>query len=180
MRLVEIDSPTYGERQMADYVMERCAPLVCLCGRRRRRQNRRHYRQHLRPDARMTHPASDVLRPPRHGGAITGQRAVLPLTAALQARGHRLKADDLTAVAAILEALTVLSEGRLRHGPIEALLPWQRKSIWGSRVFDFSKVLSEQAYVLDLAGPVGTAASRCAQHRDLYRHRPGWGGPRGV
>ena len=45
------------------------------------------------------------------------------------------------------------------HRPIEVLFTVAEEVYTkGSAVFDFAKVMSEEAYVLDLAGPVGTAA----------------------
>lgn len=72
-----------------------------------------------------------------------------------------LGADDLTGVAAILEALTVIREQNLPHPDIEVLFfaaeePYCR----GSSVFDFSKVRARMGYVLDLDGRVGRIANR--------------------
>ncbi|HHT17138.1 MAG TPA: M20/M25/M40 family metallo-hydrolase [Papillibacter sp.] len=162
MRLVEIDSPTYGERQMADYVMERMRALGLFvleddAGDKIGGTTGNIYGLMRGDDSippLMFCAHLDTVEPSR------GKRAVLAPNGRITSAGDTvLGADDLTAVAAILEALTVLSEGRLRHGPIEVLFTVAEEVYCrGSRVFDFSKVLSEQAYVLDLAGPVGTAA----------------------
>lgn len=71
-----------------------------------------------------------------------------------------LGADDLTGIAAILEALTVIRENHLPHREIEVLFtvaeePYCR----GASVFDFSKLHAKTAYVLDLDGPIGTVAN---------------------
>jgi tripeptide aminopeptidase len=78
----------------------------------------------------------------------------------IRSRGNTvLGADDLTGVAAILEALTVIKEQNLSHGPIEVLFTVAEEVYTkGSHEFEFAKIMSEAAYVLDLAGPVGTAA----------------------
>ncbi|MBR6114536.1 MAG: M20/M25/M40 family metallo-hydrolase [Oscillospiraceae bacterium] len=72
-----------------------------------------------------------------------------------------LGADDAAGLAAILEALTVIRERDLPHPEIEVLFtaaeePYCR----GSAVFDYTALRSKTAYVLDLSGPVGTAAVR--------------------
>jgi tripeptide aminopeptidase len=86
--------------------------------------------------------------------------AVIREDGTITSRGDTvLGADDLTGVASILEALTVIKEQGLRHGPIEVLFTVAEEVYCkGSRVFDFTKVLSQEVYVLDLMGSVGTAA----------------------
>lgn len=70
-----------------------------------------------------------------------------------------LGADDAAGLAAILEALTSVKEDSLPHRTLEILFtiaeePYAR----GSEVFDYSKIRSKEAYVLDLTGSVGKAA----------------------
>jgi tripeptide aminopeptidase len=78
----------------------------------------------------------------------------------IRSRGKTvLGADDMAGVAAILEALQVIREKNLPHGPVEVLFTVAEEAYAkGAGVFDFAKLMSEEAYVLDLAGPVGTAA----------------------
>ncbi|MBQ8909600.1 MAG: M20/M25/M40 family metallo-hydrolase [Oscillospiraceae bacterium] len=70
-----------------------------------------------------------------------------------------LGADDCAGIASILEALTALKASGLPHRPIELLFtvaeePYCR----GVQALDLSRIRSGEAYVFDLAGPVGTAA----------------------
>lgn len=70
-----------------------------------------------------------------------------------------LGADDLAGVAAILEMLQVIKENDFAHPEIEVLFPVAEEPYaQGSSVFDYSKLHAKQAYVLDLSGKVGTAA----------------------
>ena len=70
-----------------------------------------------------------------------------------------LGADDAAGLAAILEALTVIREQGLPHPDIEVLFPVAEEPYClGTSVFDFSLTRARTAYVLDLTGPVGTAA----------------------
>ena len=70
-----------------------------------------------------------------------------------------LGADDCAGLAAILEALTVLRERGLPHPPIEILFT-AAEEIYGKggALFDYSRLKSKTAYVLDLSGPAGRAA----------------------
>ena len=70
-----------------------------------------------------------------------------------------LGADDCAGIASIIEALTVLKEQNLTHRPIEILFTAAEEPYCaGIREFDFTLLKSKEAYVLDLSGPVGTAA----------------------
>ncbi len=70
-----------------------------------------------------------------------------------------LGADDAAGLAAILEALTVIRERDLPHPDIEVLFPVAEEPYCrGTSVFDFGQVKARTAYVLDLTGPIGTAA----------------------
>ncbi len=71
-----------------------------------------------------------------------------------------LGADDAAGLAEILEALTVIKEKNLSHGLIEVVLPVAEEPYaQGSKVFDYDKLQAKTAYVLDLSGPVGRAAT---------------------
>lgn len=70
-----------------------------------------------------------------------------------------LGADDLAGIVAILEAVRTIREKGLRHRSIEVLFTIAEEVyIRGSEVFDFGMIKSKEAYILDLSGPVGTAA----------------------
>jgi len=70
-----------------------------------------------------------------------------------------LGADDLSGVVSILEAIRTIKEKRISHRSIEVLFTIAEEVyIQGSEVFDFSMIKAKEAYVLDLDGPVGTAA----------------------
>jgi tripeptide aminopeptidase len=148
MRLVEIDSPTYRERPLAGYVSERMRALKMFV---------------LEDGAgeKIGGDSGNIYGLMRGDDSIPPLMFCAHLDTVEPSRGKRavLAPDDLAGVAVILEALTVLHESGARHGPIEVLFTVAEEVYCkGSRVFDFSKVLSEEAYVLDLAGPVGTAA----------------------
>lgn len=161
-KLVAVDSPSFKERQMGDYVKGRLRSLGLIvieddagdkiggdCG---------NIYGYLRGDTDrkpiLFCAHLDTVEP------SMGKTVVLEADGTIRSGGNTvLGADDLTGVAAILEALTVIVENRLRHGPVEVLFTVAEEAYCkGSAVFDFSKILSEEVYVLDMAGPVGTAA----------------------
>jgi tripeptide aminopeptidase len=61
-----------------------------------------------------------------------------------------LGADDKSAIAVILEALSVLREDRIPHGPIEVVLTTcEEVGLAGARNLDFSLITAPFGYVLD-------------------------------
>lgn len=68
-----------------------------------------------------------------------------------------LGADDLAGMVAILEALRYIKEHNLPHRPIELLFTYAEELYdIGSSLFDFSKIKSKEAYVLDSSGIIGS------------------------
>lgn len=70
-----------------------------------------------------------------------------------------LGADDISGIVSILEGLAVIAEHDLAHPDIEVVFSVAEEAFCkGIAVFDFKKLTSKTAYVLDLTGRVGTAA----------------------
>lgn len=70
-----------------------------------------------------------------------------------------LGADDMSGVAAVLEALHHLKEENRPTRELEILLSiGEEKHVKGAKVFDFSKIQAEKSIVLDMSGEIGTAA----------------------
>ena len=96
----------------------------------------------------------DTVRPGK------GKKAVLRPDGRITSDGTTvLGADDACGIAAILEALTVIREEGLTHPEIELLFTAEEERYCvGSARFDYARLHARTAYVLDLTGPVGTAA----------------------
>lgn len=161
-KLVSIDSPSFGERRMGDYLKEQLAGLGLgpreddagaamggACG---------NLYGYLEGDPAMPPVLfcghMDTVEP------SAGKQAVIGEDGVIRSGGDTvLGADDCAGIAAILEALQVIRENRLPHRPVEVLFSVaEEKYCKGIARFDFSKLKSREAYVPDLAGPVGTAA----------------------
>jgi|AGTN01.3.fsa_nt_gi peptidase T-like protein len=162
VKLVSIDSPSLGEREMGDYMAGRLKALgfsvteddagVKLggnCG-----NIYAVLPGSLPADALLFCAHLDTVEPSR------GKRAVLHEDGVITSGGDTvLGADDCAALAVILEALQAIREQGLPHRTIElALMVAEEIYCGGSARFDFSRVRSRECYVLDLTGPVGTAA----------------------
>ena len=96
----------------------------------------------------------DTVRPGK------GKKAVVHPDGRITSDGTTvLGADDAAGLAVILEALTVIREKGLPHPDIELLFTVEEEAYGvGSAKFDYSKLRAKTVYVLDLTGPVGTAA----------------------
>lgn len=90
-----------------------------------------------------------------------GKRAILRENGNITSSGDTiLGADDVVGITVIMEAVTRLKEQKISHRPIEVLFCVAEERYGaGSAVFDYGLLKSREAYVLDLCGPIGTAAN---------------------
>ncbi len=95
-------------------------------------------------------------------GPTRGKRAVLHENGDITSAGDTvLGADDLCGVTEILEAVRHLKEERIPHRPAEVVLMAAEEVFGkGAKAYDYEgwRLRSSQAYVLDMSGPVGSAA----------------------
>lgn len=76
-----------------------------------------------------------------------------------------LGADDKSALAQILEALLVLREKKVGHGPLEIVFTSaEEKGLHGARNLAFAKLKATHALVLDLSGSVGKIVIAAPTH----------------
>lgn len=76
-----------------------------------------------------------------------------------------LGADDKSALAQIIEALTVLNEREIPHGDIEIVFSSaEEKGLVGAKHLDFSRLRSKFALVLDSGGSVGKLVTAAPTH----------------
>lgn len=79
-----------------------------------------------------------------------------------------LGADDKAGIAAILEALQVIKEGRLKHPPLELVFSTGEETFSdGAAELDFSQLHSPMGYVID-GGPVDEIDYRSAYLADIH------------
>ncbi len=160
--LVALDSPSYGERAVADYIRDRLRRLGISCKEDCAGEALGGSCGNLfaRVPGLPEKPAllfcthMDTVEPAR------GKRAVLHADGMITSAGDTvLGADDFAGVAALLEVLEVLAQEHLLHRPVELLFTAAEEPYCaGVRHFDFSQCTAKTGFVLDLTGPVGTAA----------------------
>ena len=160
--LVAIDSPTFGERKVADYLKEKLAAIGISCteddaglhmnGNCGNLFARVPGEAGLEPLLFCTH--MDTVEP------SCGKKAVVHEDGRITSEGRTvLGADDFAGVAAVLEVLTVLHETGEKHHPVELIFSAaEERYCTGIRYFDFTQCAAKTGFVLDLTDAVGTVA----------------------
>lgn len=161
-RLISFDSPSFGEREIGDFVTDQLKKLQISvwedgaaetiggnCG------NLHGYLEgtlDLPPLLFCAH--LDTVEPAR------GKRMRISEEGVITSTGETiLGADDCAGIAAVLEALTSLRESNRPHRPIELLFTVAEESYCrGVQMLEPAALRSREAYVFDLSGPVGSAA----------------------
>lgn len=162
IQLAAIDSPSFGEREIADLLIIKLKELGFAvseddtgkaiggnCG------NLYGYLEgELEGEPLLFSAHMDTVPP------ALNKRAILQPDGRITSGGDTvLGADDIAGLISILEAIRSLREEGLPHRSMEILFavaeePYAK----GSSVFDYSRIRSKEAYVLDLSGKVGRAA----------------------
>ena len=161
-QLVTIDSPSLEERKMCDFLTGRLRDL----GFETYEDNAGELLGGNSGNLLGTHKGdgkrSSILLSAHMDTVQPGndKRAVFAEEDKIVSEGETiLGADDLSGIAAILEAITRLQEQNIPFRPVEVLFPVAEESYClGSRVFDYERVQSREAYTFDLTGAIGTAA----------------------
>jgi len=162
VELVSIDSPSFGERQIADYIKPQLLSLGFMVteddGGEKLGGNCGNIYGYLKgnlpgkPLLFCTH--MDTVEP------AIGKRAIVESDGTIHSDGTTvLGADDFAGIASLLEAFRTVTEKGLPHRSIEVLLTVAEEVYdRGAEVFDFVKIQAEEAYVLDYSGEAGSAA----------------------
>ena len=167
-KLTSFDAPSYQEEEIANYLKEKLESLGLSV------EEDDAKRKLLEEDASRTKTASnlyaylkgtgDPILFSSHMDTVnpgTGKKAILHDDGRITSAGNTvLGADDVSGLVSIIEALTVIKEKKLPHPDLEILFTVAEEPYCsGSRFLDYKKIKAREGYVLDLTGPVGTAAT---------------------
>ena len=163
LALASIDNPSRQEAAVSTYIKNQLDELGIRW--RRRRHRRTHPRQRrkslwLPPWPAWTLPPILLSAHMDSVDPAVGKHPTLHPDGTITSDGTTvLGADDLSGVAAILEAVRSVEESGAAHRPIELLFDVAEEPYCaGIQHFDFPSLQSKEAYILDLTGPVGSAA----------------------
>lgn len=160
--LTEIDSVSFGECHMADCLKEKLNQLGFLTEEDDAGSHYGGNAGNVYGFLKGSIPGPPILLS-AHMDTVSpgiGKKAVFHEDGKITSQGDTvLGADDVAGLVEILWGIrSVLHSGRPRRS-IEVLFPiGEELYTQGSRVFDFSTLQAEEAYVLDLSGTIGKAA----------------------
>ena len=169
IKLTSIDAPSYHESLIAEYIKEKLKSLGL-------RVEEDHAKERLlEEDNTRVDTASNIyaylegstedatILFSAHMDTVSpgiGKKAVVHDDGTITSQGSTvLGADDVSGLVSIIEALTVIKEKNIPHRPLEILITTGEEPYCsGSRFIEYDRIRSKEGYVLDLSGPVGTAA----------------------
>lgn len=160
--LVAIDSPSFGERRMADRVKEKLSVLGFQVYEDKAGGYYGSDTGNVYGFLKGTAPGDPLLLS-AHLDTVppaAGKRTVFHEDGRITSAGDTvLGSDDIAGIVEILEGIRHLQEENIPHRDVEVLFPIAEEVyIKGTEVFDFSRIRAKEAYVLDLSGAPGTAA----------------------
>ncbi|MBN2028472.1 MAG: M20/M25/M40 family metallo-hydrolase [Actinobacteria bacterium] len=159
LTLVRIDSETYHEAEVADFVME----AAVESGFKAYMDNAGKAIGGEAGNVYIRMPARGVDAPPlifcAHMDTVSPGKGIEPVVKGervLSAGETILGADCKVGVAAIIEFMRLSAEGSIEHGPIEIILTVAEETqLQGVRNLEWDRIEARHAYVLDGAGGVG-------------------------
>lgn len=154
LKLTAFDAESFSEREIANYLENTLKEI----GLEVQRDEHANLYAYLEGDA-----DSETILFSSHMDTVSpgvGKRAIVHEDGTITSDGTTvLGADDVSGIVSILEALRQIKENNLKHSNIEVLFTVAEEPYCaGSRLVDYSKIKADYGYVLDLVGPVGTAA----------------------
>jgi tripeptide aminopeptidase len=161
-KLVTIDSPSFHEREMAEILKKYLLKLGFEVYEDNANEHYNSECGNIYGYLKGTMEGEPLLFSAHMDtvGPAIGKKAILKEDGRIESDGTTvLGADDLSGIVAILEAIRTIRENNLEHRSIEVFFSIAEELyLKGSFVADYSKFHAKEAYVLDLTGPVGTAA----------------------
>lgn len=161
-KLVSIDSVSFNERKMADYLSEQLKLLEFEVTEDDAGKKYHSNTGNIYAYKKGTIEGAPILFSAHMDTVEPGinKKAIFHKDGTITSDGTTvLGADDVSGLAAILEALRVLKEKKQSHRDIEVFFPIAEELyLKGSEVFDHSMIKAKDAYVLDLCGAIGTTA----------------------
>jgi tripeptide aminopeptidase len=169
--LIKINSPSFKEDQLGRHLEER---FRCLDFKVTRQQYDRSFNIIARRKGSLkgaAAPSGLQLAPLMLSGHMDTIEPTEGIRYAIKSNVIRsigetvLGADDKSAIAQILEAMTALKEQNIPHGDIEVVITSaEEKGLCGAKNLDFKKIKSRYALVLDSGGYVGKIVVAAPTH----------------
>ncbi|MGO9614024.1 MAG: M20/M25/M40 family metallo-hydrolase [Dissulfurispiraceae bacterium] len=162
VELIKINSPSFRERELGDLLARKLAKLGCEI-------ELQAYDRSFNLIARKT--GQDGIPPLLLSGHMDTIEPTEGITFAIEdglikTTGNTvLGADDKSAIAQILEVLSVLEEREIPHGDLEIVFTSaEERGLVGAKHLDFGRLKSKYALVLDSGGSIGNIVVGAPSH----------------
>ena len=161
--LIRINSPSFGEREIGEFLRRRLENVGCTVEFQEyeRSFNLIGFKKGTTPDIPplLLSGHMDTIEP-TEGIAFSVDNE------AIRSTGNTvLGADDKSALAQIIEALTVINEKDLSRGDLEIVFTSAEETgLFGARNLDFNRLKSRHALILDSSGSVGNIVIAAPTH----------------
>lgn len=164
--LTEFDSETYHEKNISEYLIKRLKDLGLEVKSFDESQNLKKYSTSIDLGKNIIATLKGDIEGSvlflAHQDTVSpgnGKKALFNDDVITSDGNTVLGADDISGLVSIIEALEVIIEDKIPHKTIEVFFPIAEEAYAkGSKVFDYSNIISKEAYVFDLTGDIGEAA----------------------
>ena len=164
--LTEFDSETYHEKNISEYLIKRLKDLGLEVKSFDESQNLKKYSTSIDLGKNIIATLKGDIEGSvlflAHQDTVSpgnGKKALFNEDVITSDGNTVLGADDISGLVSIIEALEVIIEDKIPHKTIEVFFPIAEEAYAkGSKVFDYSNIISKEAYVFDLTGDIGEAA----------------------
>ena len=156
LELIEIDSPSWGEQAIAKVLLRKLKEL----GMETQQDETGNIYGYLPGNASLPpillSAHMDTVEPSK------GKKAIIEPDGTIRSAGAAvLGADCVAGLVEILQGIRLVQASGLPHRPVEIIFSVAEETYCeGLEKFDFSKIKSQDSYVLDLTGKIGAAARR--------------------
>jgi len=158
MDYVQIDSETKNEKEFADFIAKKLENLGLEVYRDNAGEKLGSNSGNIIAKLKETRTGEPVLFS-CHMDTVSPGKGIKPIIKdnIIYSDGTTiLGGDDKAGIAAIIEALTVIKENNLEHGPIELVFTiFEEGGLFGAKNLEYNKISSKRAFVLDSGGAVG-------------------------
>lgn len=168
LRLVQIDSPSLHEREIADYLKSKLSDLGLEVMEDRAGEaignSCDDQTGNLIATIRGNRPEAPSILFCAHMDTVEPGRGVKPVIRdnVVYSDGTTvLGGDDKAGIAAVVEMIQVLKEQNIPHGDIEVVFTVAEEcGLRGSKYLDYKRLKSKMCFVLDCDGPAGTIITK--------------------
>ncbi|WP_066637513.1 M20/M25/M40 family metallo-hydrolase [Desulfolucanica intricata] len=168
LQLVQIDSLSGQERQIADYLKQKLTTMGLSVYEDQAGQKVGATAGNIIAFLNGSKSEAPVIMLSAHMDTVEPGTGIKPVIkdGVIYSEGETvLGSDDKAGIATILEAVQQIQEHNIPHGGIEIVFTiWEEGGLFGAKNLDFSRIKAKMGYVLDADGSPGTIITKAPSH----------------